>query len=138
MYEAGAAPYFDALSAHAYGLRAPAVEAPALERLNFRRVELAREVMVRNGDAAKPIYVTEAGWNDSPRWNQSVSPAQRIEYTLDAYQWVEEHWPWCRVVAMWAFRYPEAMNSYHDNFVFVGVDFQPRPVYTRIQQWAAQ
>jgi len=41
-------------------------------------------------------------------------------------------------VAMWAFRYPEPMNNYHDNFVFVGVDFQPRPVYTRIQQWAAQ
>jgi hypothetical protein len=138
MYDAGAAPYFDALAAHAYGLRSPADEPPAPDRLNFRRVELVREVMARNGDASKPIYVTEAGWNDSPRWNQSVRPAQRIDYTLAAYQWAEEHWPWCKVVAMWAFRYPAAMNNYHDNFVFVGVDFQPRPIYTRVQQWTTR
>jgi hypothetical protein len=138
MYEAGAAPFFDALAAHAYGIQSPAEEPPAPDRLNFRRVELVRQIMDRNGDAAKPIYVTEAGWNDSPRWNQSVRPAQRIEYTLAAYQWAEEHWPWCKVVAMWAFRYPMLMGSYHDNFAFVGVDFQPRPIYLQVQEWAAR
>jgi len=138
MYDAGAAPYFDALSVHAYGLLSPADEAPAPDRLNFRRVELVREIMARNGDAAKPVYVTEAGWNDSPRWNQSVRPAQRIEYTLAAYQWAEAHWPWCKVVAMWAFRYPATLGSYHDNFTFVGVDMQPRPIYFQVQQWATR
>jgi hypothetical protein len=138
MYDAGAAPYFDALSAHAYGLRSPAEEAPAPDRLNFRRVELAREIMAQNGDAAKPVYVTEGGWNDSPRWNQAVSPAQRIEYTLAAYRWAEAHWPWCKAAAMWAFRYPATMGSYHDNFAFVGVDMQPLPIYYQVQQWAVR
>jgi hypothetical protein len=138
MYDAGAAPYFDALAVHSYGVQSPADEPPAPNRLNFRRVELVREVMVRNGDAAKPVYVTEAGWNDSPRWNQSVRPVQRIEYTLAAYRWAEEHWPWCKVVAMWAFRYPTAMNNYHDNYTFVGVDFQPRPIYLQVQRYATR
>jgi hypothetical protein len=138
MYDAGAAPYFDALAVHSYGLQSPADAPPSPDHLNFRRVELAREVMVRNGDAAKPVYVTEAGWNDSPRWNQSVTPAQRIEYTLEAYQWAEEHWPWCKVVAMWAFRYPVAMNNYHDNYTFVGVDFQPRPIYLQVQRYTTR
>jgi hypothetical protein len=138
MYEAGASSYMDALAVHAYGMQSPAEEAPAPNRLNFRRAELVREIMVRHGDAAKPVYITEAGWNDSPRWNQSVRPAQRIEYTLAAYRWAEEHWPWCNVVAMWAFRYPALMGSYHDNFAFVGIDFQPRPIYLEVQRWAAR
>jgi len=138
MYEAGAAPYFDALAVHAYGIQSPPEEPPAPDRLNFRRVELVREIMVRYGDEAKPVYITEAGWNDSPRWNQSVRPAQRIEYTLAAYRWAEEHWPWCKVVAMWAFRYPTLMGSYHDNFAFVGVDLEPRPIYWEVQKWAAR
>jgi len=135
MYEAGAAPYFDALAAHAYGFKSPPDEPPAPDRINFRRVELVREVMIRNGDAAKPVYITESGWNDSPRWNQAVRPAQRIEYTIAAYRWAEEHWPWCRVLAMWVFRYPTPMHNYHDYFAFVATDFQPRRVYLRVQQY---
>jgi hypothetical protein len=138
MYDAGAAPYFDALSVHAYGLQSPPDEPPAPDRMNFRRVEVVRELMVRNGDGAKPIYITESGWNDSPNYNQSVRPAQRIEYTLNALKWAEEHWPWCKVVALWAFRYPASMRSYHDNYTFVGVDFAPRPIYRKVQAWAAR
>jgi hypothetical protein len=138
MYDAGAALYFDALAVHAYGLQSSAEEQPAPDRLNFRRVELVREVMVRNGDAAKAVYVTEAGWNDSPRWNQAVRPAQRIDYTLAAYQWAEERWPWCKVVAMWVFRYPTPMRNYHDYYAFVGTDFEPRPIYLKVQEWATR
>ncbi len=138
MYDAGAAPYFDALAAHAYGYKSPAQEPPAPERLNFRRVELEREVMVRNGDAAKPIYITEAGWNDSPRWSSSVSPAQRVDNTIAAYQWAEQNWPWCKVVAMWAFRYPDLMRNWQDNFAFVGVDFQPRAIYEAVKQYSTK
>jgi hypothetical protein len=138
MYDAGAAPFFDALSAHAYGFQSPAQEPPAPDRINFRRTEMAREVMVRNGDEAKPVYITEAGWNDSARWHASVRPAQRIEYTIAAYRWAEEHWPWCKMMAMWVFRYPDWMRNWQDNFAFVGVDLQPRPIYTQVQEWATR
>ena len=135
MYEAGASSHFDALAAHAYGHTAPPDAPPAPDEINFRRVELLREVMVAYGDAAKPIYVTEAGWNDHARWTGAVRSAQRIEYTLGAYEWAREHWPWCSCVAMWAFRYPAPTYSYQDHFTFVATDFQPQVIYLEVQEY---
>jgi polysaccharide biosynthesis protein PslG len=67
LYAAGAAPYFDALAGHAYGWQSPFDEPPAPTQINFRRLDLQRQIMVEAGDGGKPIPVTEAGWNDHPR-----------------------------------------------------------------------
>jgi len=135
MYQAGAAPYFDALAVHAYGLTFSPQEPPAPDVINFRRVELLRELMIAHGDGHKPVFVTEAGWNDHPRWVHAVRPAQRIEYTIDAYEWARQHWPWCRCVAMWAFRYPAPTYSYQDYYAFVTQDFEPQVIYLEVQQY---
>jgi hypothetical protein len=135
MYEAGAAPYFDALAAHAYGWRFPPDDPPAPEVINFRRVELLRQVMERNGDAHKPIYITEAGWNDHPRWAKAVRPAQRITYTVRAYELAED-WDWCETLAMWVFRLPWRTYTFQDYFTFVTEDFIPKPVYDEVQRYA--
>ena len=135
LYQADAGPYFDALAAHAYGLTIPPEEPPAPDRINFRRVELLRASMRAHGDGSKPIYVTEAGWNDHPRWTGAVRPAQRIRYTIDAYGWAREHWPWCACVAMWAFRYPAPTLSYHDYYAFVTTDFEPKVIYLEVQSY---
>jgi hypothetical protein len=135
MYGAGAAPYFDALAVHAYGLTQPPEAPPGPDALNFRRVELLREIMVTHGDGDKPVYVTEAGWNDHPRWAHAVRPAQRIEYTIGAYEWARLHWPWCQCVAMWAFRYPSPTYNYQDYYEFVTTDFEPRVIYLEVQAY---
>jgi hypothetical protein len=135
MYAAGAAPAFDALAAHAYGHTSPPEEAPVPDAINFRRVELLREVMDAHGDTGKPIYITETGWNDHPRWTGAVSPAQRIQYTLGAYEWARQHWPWCECVAMWAFRYPAPTYSYQDHYTFVSADFDPKVIYLEVQEY---
>jgi len=136
MYDEGAAPYFDALAVHAYGGRFPPDDPPAPDRLNFARVELVRQIMVRNGDAAKPIFITEAGWNDHPRWARAVRPAERIAYTIRAYEKALLEWPWCKMVAMWAFRYPRPASGYHDYFAFVSPDFRPKPIYLAVKEYA--
>ncbi len=135
MYAAGAAPYFDALSAHAYGLGFAPDTPPDPALINFRRVELLRKIMEANGDAEKLIYVTEAGWNDHPRWTWAVKPGQRIQYTLDAYTWAAEQWPWCPAVAMWMFRTPTLLHNYQDYYPFVTPEFQPRLIYTAVQAY---
>jgi hypothetical protein len=135
MYEAGAASTFDALAVHAYGLTFPPQETPAADAINFRRVELLREIMVAHGDGDKLVYVTEAGWNDHPRWARAVRPGQRIEYTIGAYEWAREHWPWCACVAMWAFRYPAPTRSYQDYYAFVTADFEPKVIYLEVQDY---
>jgi len=135
MYEAGAASALDGLAVHAYGLGFPPQAEPAPDVINFRRTELLRDVMVAHGDASKPVYITEAGWNDHPRWARAVRPAQRVTYTVDAYEWALRQWPWCRCLAMWALRYPAPLHNYQDNYAFVTPDFRPRPVYLAVQAY---
>ncbi len=137
MYDAGAAPYFDLLAAHSYGWTFSPDSPPALDAVNFRRVELLRDVMVRNGDAAKHVIITEGGWNDHPRWTKAVRPAQRVVYTVAAYQMVLESWPWVDALCVWAFRYPKPAGTYQDYFTFVDADFHPKPIYLAVQRYAS-
>jgi hypothetical protein len=65
-----------------------------------------------------------------------VRPAQRAAYTVSAYRWAAEHWPWVHVLAMWAFRYPAPQRSYSDYFTFVTPEFIPRPVYHEVRRYA--
>jgi hypothetical protein len=135
MYAAGASDYFDVLAVHAYGWVYPADDPPDPSVVNFRRTELVRRLMVEQGDGHKPIMITEGGWNDHPRWTRAVKPAQRIQYTLRAYELVEG-WDWCQAAAMWAFRYPWAAQNYLDYFTFVSPDFEPKPIYLEVQRYA--
>lgn len=135
MYDAGAADYFDGLAVHAYGLTFPTDSAPSPEVLNFRRVELIRDIMVDHGDATTPVYITETGWNDHPRWTQAVRPAQRIQYTLDALAYAETHWPFVEVLGIWAFRYPAPTLGYPDYFTLVTPEFLPKPIYEALKAY---
>lgn len=135
MYDAGAADFFDGLAVHTYGLTFPATADPHPDILNFRRVELIREIMVANGDAAAKIYITETGWNDHPRWTRGVRPGQRIQYTLEALQYAEENWPFVETVAIWAFRYPAPTKSYMDYYTLVTPEFVPKPIYEAIKAY---
>jgi len=136
MYDAGAGPYFDMMAIHAYGWTSPADEPPATDAVNWRRAELIRAVMVQNGDEGKACLITEGGWNDHPRWAHSVSPYQRIAYTVRAYEMAAQDWPWCEAVALWAFRYPRPTRTYQDYFTFVSSGFVAKPIYLEVQRYA--
>ncbi len=127
---------FDILAAHAYGWTFDAAEAPSPDAVNWRRVELLRDIMVRNGDAAKHVMITEGGWNDHPRWTKAVRPAQRVAYTVAAYQMALAEWPWVDAVCLWAFRYPRPARTYQDYFTFVDGDFRAKPIYEALQRYA--
>jgi polysaccharide biosynthesis protein PslG len=133
MYEAGAAPYFDALAVHTYGFTFPPEAEPGPQLLNFRRVELLREIMVAHGDEDKPMLITEMGWNDHPRWTRAVRPAQRIQYTLDAFRYAEAHWPYVKLMAIWVFRFPAPARSYMDYFTLVTPEFVAKPLYDELR-----
>ena len=136
MYEAGAAAHFDALAVHTYGFTEPPEAEPGFDILNFRRAELLREIMVAHGDAGKPVYITESGWNDAPRWTKAVRPSQRVAYTVNAFRWTENEWPWVNQLCIWTLRYPRPTFSYPDNFTLITTDFQFKPIYYAIQAYA--
>ncbi len=136
IYEAGAAPYFDALAMHTYGFTDPPEAEPAPEALNFRRAELLHAIMEQYDYSGKPVYITESGWNDHPRWTKAVRPSQRVAYTINAFKWAEDNWPWLDKLCVWALRYPISTRSYPDNFTLLTADFEPKPIYTAIQAYA--
>lgn len=135
MYQLGASDYFDVLAVHTYGFTEPADANPAPDTLNFRRVELLRDVMRRYGDE-KPISITESGWNEHPRWTHAVRPSQRSAYTLDALRLAEQNWPDVQHLCLWIFRHPTPRGNHRDGFTLVTPDFVPRPIYHTIQAYA--
>ncbi|MGH2365335.1 MAG: O-antigen ligase family protein [Chloroflexota bacterium] len=155
MYNAGARGYFNVLGAQAYGLRTgPEVAASdfplhllaarraliAAQNTNFGRVVLDRQVMVRNGDADKPVWVSEFGWNAlPPGWRGDPSPwgsvtlRQQASYTVQAYQRARDEWPWLGMMAVWLFQDPTpAAKDPTQFFGLVNTEYQPRPVYTAL------
>jgi hypothetical protein len=136
MLAAGAGDGMDGLAVHAYGWKMPP-DAPADPAIvNMARTELLHQVLAEGGYPDLPVYITEGGWNDHPRWTKGVQPSQRVAFTLRAYQKAAEEWPWCKVIALWALRYPRPANSYLDYFTFVTPDFTPKPIYAAVQRYA--
>ncbi|MCA0452756.1 MAG: beta-galactosidase [Chloroflexi bacterium] len=136
LYEAGAAPYFDALAMHTYGFTEAPEAIPSATDLNFRRAELLHQVMLEHDDPQKPVYITESGWNDNPRWTKAVRPSQRVAYTVNAFQWAENNWPWLDKLCLWVLRYPANTRSYPDNFALITPDFELTPIYYAVQAYA--
>jgi hypothetical protein len=136
MLDAGAGDAMDGLAVHAYGWRLPP-DAPAHPAIvNFARTELLRQMLVDAGHADLPIFITEGGWNDHPRWTKAVQPSSRAAYTVRAYEKALEEWPWVEAAVLWAFRYPRPANTYQDYFTFVTTDFTPKPIYFSVQGYA--
>jgi hypothetical protein len=135
LYDAQAGPFFDMWAVHAYGGQEPPDAPPAPERVNFRRIELVRELMDRFGDAHKRMIITEGGYNDHPRWSAAVRPADRIRWTIATYEQARRY-PWLEAAALWQFSTPFATRSYPDAWNFVAPDGTPRAVYDAVRAYA--
>ncbi|MEZ4667066.1 MAG: beta-galactosidase [Anaerolineae bacterium] len=102
MYSLGAKDYMDGVAAKPYGYDfSPLDRDVAPEKLNFSRIILLREEMIRNGDEKKSIWISNWGWNSLPSsWSGeksiwgSVSSEQQIQYVKEAIDRVEREWPW--------------------------------------------
>jgi hypothetical protein len=108
LYDAGAAPYFDVLAMQGYGLWSGPYDRRMQPRvINFSRPRYIRDVMVRNGDAQKPIWLSEMAWNALPSDSPlppgygRVTPEQQARYAVLAYYRLQSEWPWLGVANYW-------------------------------------
>ena len=145
MYDAGAKDYFDILSVQGYGLwNGPTDQRVHPDRANFSRVLLVRELMVRNGDAHKPIWASEVGWNALPRdfegfpYYGRVSEELQAEYSASAYRLAQAEWPWMGVMNYWFFKRvsDHEKNQAFYYFRMMEPDFDPYPVYYALREQA--
>ena len=142
MYDAGAKDYFDILSVQAYGLRSgPDDHRLTLRDVNFSRPLLDRQIMVKNGDASKPIWASEMGWNAQPPSVTAepifgrVSEQLQAQYTVRAFQRAAEEWPWMGVMNIWFFKRADDHEKDQPFYYFrmVEPDFATHPVYDAVK-----
>jgi hypothetical protein len=147
MYDAGVRGYFDIMSVMAYGLwTGPTDRRATPDRTNFARPQLIREIMVRNGDADKPIWATEVGWNavpadfPKPAIYGRVTPEQQARYAVEAYRRAQAEWPWMGVMNYWFFKRATDTETGEVFYYFrmVEPDFTPMPVYDAMRQLTAE
>src|SRR5690606_17104431 len=134
---------FDIVSAAAHGLDQPPTAEPHPDRINVRRIELLREVMVEFGDEHKAVWLNEYGWNAAPEtmdadqlvWRR-VTEEQQAAWTPEGIAWMRENLPWVGTVSIWYFRQigniPPSDPLYY--FRIVDVEFTPRRAYLTVQR----
>ena len=155
VYDAGGRDAFDIMSAQLYGLGQPpdehryvapgsSVRRPLETRADVGRVVLQREIMVRNGDADKAIWISEFGWNSAPPelgrhpWGVSVTEEQKGEYIVGAMTRARREWPWMGAMCVWMFRWgglPPDPADPTPFFQLVDFDFQPLPAYEAVSSY---
>ncbi|GAB4563827.1 MAG: hypothetical protein Kow0047_13060 [Anaerolineae bacterium] len=149
MYDAGAAPYFDVMAMQGYGLWSGPTDRRMHPRvINFSRPRFIRDIMVRNGDARKPIWISEMNWNAIPEGHPApprygrYTKEQQARYLPLAYERVQREWPWLGVANTWFLKratdewerspdHPEAF------FQLLSADFTPQPVYEAMKAYTA-
>jgi hypothetical protein len=63
-----------------------------------------------------------------------VTPAQRLQWTVEAYR-ISEEWDDVVAVCFWQWQLP-LTHSYQDNFTFVAPDGTPKAIYYAVQAYA--
>jgi hypothetical protein len=138
MYDAGAAPYFDIMAVQGYGLWSGPTDTRMHPRvLNISHHLFIRDLMVKNGDAYKPIWISEMNWNVAPEGIEPrygrVTPEQQARYLPIAYQRVLDDWPWVGVANTWYLK--RATDQWEQEakpeayFRLLAPDFTAQPVY---------
>ncbi|MCY3575059.1 MAG: hypothetical protein OXG92_15430 [Chloroflexi bacterium] len=146
LYDHGAGACFDVLSAQGYGLRSgPTDQRLRATSVNVARHSYYRDIMVRNGDAHKPIWLSEVAWNatldaDLPPEQivgyanfGNVTQAQAARYMPLFYERAQQDWAWVGNTMYWFFTRPDPFEAGQAFYYFrmVEPDYQPeKPTFT--------
>lgn len=148
MYDAGAGECFDVMSAQGYGFfSGPSDQRMRPTTVTFARNLYLRDVMVANGDAETPIWISEAAWNpvDEPGVPEianrlqfgGTTQEQAARYMPLAYERAQQEWSWVGVINYWFFK--RASDAERDRpmyyFRMVEPDFTPLPVYDAMRDY---
>ncbi|MFN8636866.1 MAG: cellulase family glycosylhydrolase [Chloroflexota bacterium] len=149
MYAAGAKGFMDALGIHNYGGNTAPDRDPGDCGICFRRAEMYRALMVKNGDAGTRIWATEFGWLMDPGFGlgqydwMKVSPQQQADYVVGSYKYARKNWPW--MGGMLLSNLDASTSPYHQGpedglpwFAILNSDYSPRPAWEAFRDMRAE
>ena len=142
MYAAGARDCFDVMAVNDYMLWSGPTDRRVSQReINFSRPAWLRDVMVANGDAAKPIWISEMNSNASPEGIEErygrVTLEQQARWAPLAFERIQREWPWAGVTTVWFFKKASDADRQDPSYYFrlVDPDFSPMPVYQSLADY---
>lgn len=142
MYAAGAKPFMDAVAAKPYGFNdSPLERTVSPGQLNFSRMILIREEMIRQGDGHKALWASAWGWNSLPDdwtgqvsiWG-AVSSQQQITYTVDALNRADQEWPWLGGMILSHWHPSAASNDAQWGFAIIDSFGSPTSLWQSLQE----
>jgi hypothetical protein len=94
--------------------------------INYQRHLWIRDMMVKNGDAHKAIWISEAGWNPVPNDPAIVEVERYGRVTMEqaaawaplAYERAIKEWPWIGVISWWYFKPADDHNMGDSSYYF--------------------
>jgi hypothetical protein len=137
MYAAGARGYFDALGVHPY--QDPPTGAPDLPCENriyrFTCLPLIHDQMVRYGDSAKPIWLTEFGWTTAQTGDRpGVDDATQAAYLKQSVGLLRDYAPYVTNAFWYTLRDRDDSTPYENEFGLLNVDGSEKAAFTALKQ----
>jgi len=143
-YQEGAKGCFDVLATHPYNSNlSPMPEAPSHHRWWFRNIELVRDVMLRHGDGATPVWFTEVGWSTHPNTaameshERGVTESQQARYALQSLRITQQDYPYVERLAWYAARDETTSTVENNNFGLFTLELQPKPAAIALEEFFA-
>ncbi|MBI4672513.1 MAG: cellulase family glycosylhydrolase, partial [Chloroflexi bacterium] len=145
LYEIGAAKYWDIVAVKPYGMwTGPEDRTVDSDTLNFSRLILPRDEMLRYGDKAKPIWAVEMGWNALPaNWTGEPSPwgtdteAKQADRLRRGLARVQNEWAWVTGEFPNYLQPDVAADNPRWGFALMTRDFQTRAFYDVLAGFSA-
>ncbi len=141
--------YFDILAVHVNGTNNPPdtmwPDNPGPgdwsdhESFYFRRTEQLYEVLLRNGDSAKPIWITEFGWttaNPVPGYEYGADNSEQdvADYVTRSIEIARDEWSFVTGVFVWNLNWSTLVGEDDEKYYWSALnsDWSPRPLYDAV------
>jgi O-antigen ligase len=142
LYALGAKQFTDAFAAKPYGFdRAPDDRSVSENQLNFSRIVMLREEMLRQGDGDKTLWASNWGWNSLPAdWQgapsnwRTVSTEDRIRFTMQALDRAEREWTWLGGMILHHWQPSVAPDNPLWGFALIDENNAPTPLWDALVQ----
>lgn len=134
LYEAGAGRHFDVVAIHPYTGGAPPKRCwrrgdGRLDPDAFCAIREVRKTMEANGDAAKPIWLTEVGWTTTSQGG-GVSRRRQRDYLRQSVAIVRDRMPYVEAYFWYSLRnnyWENGADTFEGQFGLLEHDFDAKP-----------
>jgi hypothetical protein len=133
IYSLGRADFFDVVAARIDGgTSSPYDRTVDVDRMNFSRAILFRELLIAEGDETKPIWLTHYGWKTGDE--TGISPQDQANFLIGGIERAHAEWPWAGLMFAWDLT-PNGSSPDSANYALLDADGKGRPAFQALDTY---